>query len=196
MKKILICMFLMAFNAISVQVEAQSGGNAEPADETAVAFGMWFNWKVKNGLDEHQKEVVERVGVINSIYEEVRQTKGEPGFKDARLPDPPKNISPFKGAIRVLRGLRIPEICESYVDLTVDILESIVGRYDARMKTYGADEGREFELYDRQMNLEYKKDAEFMNILTKLGFYENMEKEMKEIGLIDEDGNLALDNKR
>jgi len=196
MKKILIFMFLMAFSAISVQVEAQSGGGVEPADETAVAFGMWFDWKVKNGLDEYQKEVVERMGVINSIYEEARRSKGEAAIKDSRLPDPPKNISPFKGAIKVIRGLRIPEICESYVDLTVDILESIIGRYETRMNSNSAYGGREFELYDRQMDLEYKKDAEFMNILTELGFYENMEKEMKEIGLIGEDGNLALDDKR
>ena len=117
---------------------------------------------------------------------DARKTRSKTQFSEWGHPDPTESIKIVNNDIETIRKLKTPKICKNYKDLCLQILGLIKKHHKTRIEMedspfFGQ---KVLEIYKKQMKIEGEKQKEYFNILRKIGFYDNEEEEMYNLGII------------
>jgi len=196
-KKLIRWVFVVAvFGVASASLDALLSAPSSAQDRFSEDYNKWFNWKINYGLDDRQKEVLGHISRVNEIFEKTLETETAASHQNSPLPDPPKDMRAVEKAIIALKEIDVPEMCASYVSVCVEILECVAGRQKAQVEAAEAEDhylskGKEHRIYQKQMALECKKDTEYFNMLNAIGFFDDMEEEVRKIGIGEPASNLS-----
>jgi hypothetical protein len=148
-------------------------------------FSRWFQWKMQTNLTEKQKTVIEYLKKASTIFDKAFNTRCVQPTSKYGYPNPKEAIAITKQAIIEIKALPYPKECAAYRDANIKIMKNIIIPYHyLRLKfKEGTEEFNlqyeNFQLSEIKGGLDVKQYNEYFESLKKVGFYDNIEKEMK-----------------
>ena len=186
------------FTVITLLLVSCSFSAEKSEEEVNDQIVTWVNWKVNHISDPEKKEVVEYLKTINTIFSPANETRFVTDESDYGMPNPRKAIKIIVESLEKIRGLDIPNGCTRYQELTVKTLEAIKAYQEGRVELGDSEEF--FQRFQQDifehLKLEAERQGEYIAILRSIGFYDNMEEEMYDLGLITESEKLELMRER
>lgn len=183
--KKLLYILLVLCSIFVILFLVQRSNAMEQEDNFWSNYKKWFEWKKLQKLSEEQREVILYIQKSNLLFEKADNT-WETSQKQVNLPDPKKALHTVDVCLKEFSNLKPPLPLGKYYENSLKIL-NIIRNYHTKRLTVKDMRGldtiaREAIPYE---SLQY---SEYFNALRKVGLFDNIEKEMADLGLISAQG--------
>lgn len=150
-------------------------------------ISIWFDWKIRHTSSD-QQEVVNYFKIITPIFLRARETQYSRKNSPWGHPNPSKAAKITEDSLANIKKIIPPQYCTKHYNLTLEILSDIKECHEKRMQFSDTKifEDKTKKMRLNQKILEVERQKEFFNILRKVGLYDNIEKEMYNLGVISD----------